>query len=100
MGVISTIDELEAAMQELTLRGATVNFGLSASPLRRGQWFANTTTSDGQPRQVRGQSLWDALNALLGLHDEVDVITEPQKPAIKKPAIKKPVATNLSDLLE
>jgi hypothetical protein len=91
---ITTIDELEDIMAKMVVSGVSVHFGPSTSPLRQGQWFASTGTSDTM-RQVRGPTLRDALNALLGFQDVVDVITEPAKAAPSR----KPAATNLMDLL-
>lgn len=94
---VTTIDELEDAIAKMVLSGVSVHFGPSSSPLRRGQWFASTGASDAM-KQVRGPTLRDALNALLGFQDGVDVITEPVK-AVKASPSQKPVATDLTDLL-
>lgn len=95
--VMVTIADVEAEMAKTALRGASIYFGPSTSPLRHGQWFASTTEG-GVTRQVRGVTLQDALNALLGFQDEVDVITEAPKPQPKvaPAAVQK---TNLTDLL-
>ena len=101
MDAISTIDELEAALGEMMLTGVQLNFGLSGSPLRKGQWFANTGSGDGAV-QVRGPTLRETLNALLGRAEAVDVITDPVKkvtPPPAQPAAEKPASTSLSDLL-
>ena len=94
---VTTIDELEDIIAKMVLSGVSVHFGPSSSPLRSGQWFASTGTSDTM-RQVRGPTLRDALNALLGLQDAVDLITEPVK-AMKAAPSQKPAVTDLMDLL-
>ena len=94
---VTTIDELEDAIAKMVLSGVSVHFGPSSSHLRRGQGFASTGASDAR-KQVRGPTLRDALNALLGFQDGVDVITESVK-AVKASPSQKPVATDLMDLL-
>lgn len=99
MQQISTIDELEDAIAQMMLNGVQLSFGASASPLRKGQWFANTGSGE-TCRQVRGPTLRDALNALLGRAEVVDIITEPMRvTAAPAPAPVATPSTSLSDLL-
>lgn len=104
MDLIGTIDELEDALKQMLVNGVQLSFGPSASPLRKGQWFASVGGGE-TCRQVRGPTLRDALNALVGRQDVVDVITEPVKATVAPATLvtAMPVAaiptTSLSDLL-
>lgn len=98
MGTVATIDDLEGALLAMEARGVRLSFGLSASPLRHGQWFA-TLHGDPDERQCRAETLRDALNAMLGRQAEVDLITPAPKAETKPAAVKAPKTTDLADLL-
>lgn len=98
MKQITSIAELEDALSAM---GASVHvyFGASASPLRRGQWFANGTTRGGTIPQVLGHTLEEALNALLGRTESVDVIVTRADLKAAEEAAEAAASTSLSDLL-
>ena len=90
--MIATIAELETALSEMGATGIHVNFGPSASPLRRGQWFVNGSLRGEPLEQVRGETLCDALNALLGNCAPLDLV-------VKRGDVVAVKAPSLSELL-
>lgn len=96
MALIGTIDELENALGQMMLKGVQLSFGPSASPLRQGQWFANASSAGEPLNQARGSTLSEALNALLGRCEPLDLVSEPSKPSAPPPPAS---PTSLSSLL-
>lgn len=98
MAQITSIAELEDALSAMGV-SVHVYFGASASPLRRGQWFANGTTRTGAIPQVLGRTLAESLNALLGNTESVDVIVTRADLKAAEEAVEVQPSTSLSDLL-